>query len=213
MYYCPENRELAVCEPPDIPHWERAALKLSRFSFLVVPLALLAACGGSTSPSLVATASPAGGSQAASAAAKPSAASQASAKPSGPTTFKVGDVIKAGDLQLTVTKVDAPFNSSNQFIKPKNGQFLVVSVSMQNTGTKSTNVSSMLSFELRDDAGQSYTETIVPDAPKPPDGEIAAGDKLAGALSFDVPKGKSYRLYFKNSLFTNGQAIIDLGAH
>jgi len=191
---------------------------------------LVAGCGsGAASPSLVATAAPAQASApastkpaaspssaapAASTAAKPSASSAAPAaapKPSGPTTFKVGDVIKDGDLQVTVTKVQAPFQSTNEFEKPANGQYLVASVSMENTGAKPATVSSMLSFELRDTDGQTYNETIVSSAPKPPDGTIAPGDKLAGGLTFDVPTGKAYRLYFKDNVFSSGQAIIDLG--
>jgi len=208
-------------------------------AFAPLLVVVLAACGSDTSSgtSLVATAAPAQSAPASakpaassgaaapasaaasapsSAAAKPaasSAAPAAAAKPSGPSTFKVGDVIKDGDLQVTVTKVDAPFKTTNEFEKPEKGQFLVASVSMENTGSKPATVSSMLSFELRDSDGQSYNETIVSNAPKPPDGTIAPGDKLAGGLTFDVPTGKSYRLYFKDSLFSSGQAIIDLGAH
>jgi hypothetical protein len=126
----------------------------------------------------------------------------------------VGDVIKVGDgLMYTVVNVKAPFDSGNEFDQPSNGQFMVVQVSLENKTSKSVNVSSALNWELRDDSGQSYTETIVVNAPKPPDGEIAPGDKLAGGLAFDVAKGKGYKLYFKNEIFASGQVIVDLGQH
>lgn len=130
-----------------------------------------------------------------------------------PQVFKVGDLIKVGDLVLTVTGVQAPIKSGNEFIQPAKGRFLVVSILVENHGAKAAAISSIANFELRDDGGQSYTETIVPDASKPPDGEIAPGDKLAGAVSYDVPVARHYRLYFKNAIFASGQVIIDLGQH
>jgi hypothetical protein len=113
----------------------------------------------------------------------------------------------------TVTGVSAPFDPGNEFEKPTNGQFMVVQVLLENKTSKSITVSSFISWSLRDDGGQSYSETIISSAPKPPDGEIAPGDKLAGGLSYDVPKGKDFKLYFKNDIFTNGQVIVDLGQH
>jgi hypothetical protein len=113
----------------------------------------------------------------------------------------------------TVTQVKAPFDSGNEFETPQNGQYLVAYVTLENKTSKSITVSSVISFELRDDTGQSYNETILSAAPKPPDGEIAPGDKLAGGLSYDVPKGKDFKLYFKNDVFASGQVIVDLGQH
>lgn len=143
-----------------------------------------------------------------------SPAAQASKQPKGPTSFRVGDQIKVGNsMLLTATGVQAPVDSGNEFITPKNGQFMTVMVSMQNVSGQPQQVSSIVSFELRDDTGQSYTETFLPDAPKPPDGSIAPNDKLAGGLTYDVPKGKNFKLYYKNNVFSGGQVIIDLGQH
>ena len=127
------------------------------------------------------------------------------------TAFKVGDQVKVGDLILVVSGVTS--SDGTQFEKSKAGQYLIVAVALQNNGTKAATVSSAISFELRDDGGQTYNETILSTAPKPPDGSIAPGDKLAGSLTYDVPKGKSFKLYFKNAIFGSGQTIIDLGSH
>ncbi len=152
------------------------------------------------------------GTKVSSAGSSPSA--QATKALAAPTNFKVGDQIKVGDtIMLTVTQVQAPVDAGNEFINPKNGQFMTVMVSLQNVSTKPQLVSSLINFELRDDSGQSYTETLLPNAPKPPDGSIAPNDKLAGGLTYDVPKGKSFKLYFKNNAFSSGQVIIDLGQH
>jgi hypothetical protein len=127
-------------------------------------------------------------------------------------SFNVGDTIKVGDnLLFKVDSVDS--SAGDQFQTPTKGQYLIVHVTMTNNGKSSVNVSSAISFELRDDTGESFTETILTTAPKPPDGTIAAGDKLAGGLTYDVPKGKTFKLYYKNDVFSGGQVIVNLGAH
>jgi hypothetical protein len=140
----------------------------------------------------------------------PGAASNAPAS----SVFAVGQVIKTGDnLLYTVTSVTAPFISTNEFDVPKNGQFLAVAVTFQNNGSKEVRITGLLSFTLRDGNGQSYDEAFVADAPNPPDGAVAPGDKLAGTLVFDVPKGQHFKLYFTANLFSTGSVVVDLGTH
>lgn len=167
---------------------------------LVVAIASVVACGSDeNSGTKVSSGSP---------------ATQPSKAPAAPTTFKVGDQIKVGNaILLTVSGVQAPVDPGNQYITAKNGQFMTVAVSIQNVSSQPQSVSSAVSFELRDDTGQSYNETFLPNAPKPPDGSIAPNDKLAGGLTYDVPKGKTFKLYFKNNIFGGGQVVIDLGQH
>lgn len=130
--------------------------------------------------------------------------------PSGsPQTFAVGDAIRVGgDLVLRVTGVTS--SPGNEVEHPQHGQFLIVAVSFENQSSQPVAISSALSFDLRDSSGQGFTETIFTAAPKPPDGEIAPHDKLAGALAYDVSHGH-YTLHFKNDLLATGQVIVDLG--
>jgi hypothetical protein len=140
-----------------------------------------------------------------------SSSPRASATPQQ-SVFQVGQAVKVGNSMIfTVTAVQS--SAGTDFEKPQKGQFLVVNVSLQNISSKSQTVSSILSFELRDGSGQSYNETILSTAPKPPDGEIAPNDKLAGGLTFDVPKPQSFKLYFKNDVFGSGAVVVDLGSH
>ena len=141
-----------------------------------------------------------------------SASTSSSAAASQQTVFQVGQTVKVGNVLLfTVTGVQS--SEGTDFEKPGNGQYLIVKVSFQNVSSKSQRVSSMLSFDLRDGSGQSYNETFLTSAPKPPDGEIAPNDKLAGGLTYDVPMHQSFKLYFKNDVFSGGAVVVDLGAH
>ena len=95
------------------------------------------------------------------------AGSTGSSQAATPSTFAIGDTIKVGDNMLfTVTGVKDNVASGNEFETAKNGQFLVAAVSLQNKGTKASTISSLVSFELRDDTGQSYTETVISSAPR-----------------------------------------------
>lgn len=126
--------------------------------------------------------------------------------------FQVGQTVKVGNtLLFTVTGVQS--SGGTEFETPQNGQYLIVDVAFQNVSSQSQSVSSILSFELRDGTGQSYNETILTSAPKPPDGDIAPNDKLAGGLTYDVPKGQTFKLYFKNDVFASGAVVVDLGSH
>jgi hypothetical protein len=168
---------------------------------LVIALAAAAGCGSNENSSIKVSSGSSPG-------------TRATQAPAAPASFKVGDQINVGNtMLLAVTQIQAPVNSGNQFLSPKSGQFMKVMVSLQNVSSKPEDVSSAISFEMRDDSGQSYTETLLPDAPKPPDGWIAPNNKLTGGLTYDVPKGKNYKLYYKNKVFNSGQVIIDLRQH
>jgi uncharacterized protein DUF4352 len=136
------------------------------------------------------------------------------ASPATTSVFTVGQTIKLGDnLMYTVTSVTAPYVSTNQFDVSKNGQFLAVAVTFQNNGAKEVRISGLISFSLRDGNGQSYDEAFVADAPNPPDGAVAPGDKLAGTLVFDVPKNQHFKLYYTANIFSSGSVVVDLGTH
>ena len=134
--------------------------------------------------------------------------------PDGPKTFEPGQTIRSGDnLLLTVSAATVKADSGNPYITPGPGNiYLLVPVAFDNQGAKPVNVSSFTSFELHDETGQQYTETVLPDQPNPPDGMIAPKDKLAGTLIYAVPAGKAYRLYFKGDIFGSGQVSVDLGS-
>lgn len=73
-----------------------------------------------------------------------------------PETYAVGEPITMGDLSLTVNGVSSPEGS--QFAKPSDGnRFIVVDLSLTNTGSQAANASTMLQMKLKDATGQQYT--------------------------------------------------------
>ncbi|MGH7746940.1 MAG: DUF4352 domain-containing protein [Candidatus Dormibacteria bacterium] len=169
---------------------------MKRLLFGAIALIALAACGESTNAGTAVT--------------SPAAGATAAAQPTSAPTFKVGDQIKVGGSLLysvTSAKVVQP----GEFDPAPTGEYLAVAVAFTNQGASPVDVSSMVSFSLRDANGQTYNETIITGQPNAPDGEIAAGDKLAGTLIYDAPKGGDLKLYFKNDIFSGGAVVVDLG--
>jgi len=138
--------------------------------------------------------------------------SSASTGPATATTASLGKVVTAADVQLTVTNVEAPFSSNDQFLKPKNGQFLVASVHLKNIGDRDLPAGSVLTFQLRDSDGTAYNEATVPGAPKPPDRVLPSGGQIDGGLAYDVPVGKRFELCFTSVKLTT-PLIVDLGTY
>ncbi len=123
-------------------------------------------------------------------------------------TFKVGDVVTVGtDWQVTVNTVKT--STGDNFDQPKSENiFLEASVTLKNISSQAQTVSSLVSWTLKDAAGQAYTESIVINAPKPPDGSVAAGDKLTGTLSYEVPQSqKQFELAFSPDIVSSDQTI------
>jgi F0F1-type ATP synthase membrane subunit c/vacuolar-type H+-ATPase subunit K len=124
--------------------------------------------------------------------------------------FKVGDQVKVGDT-FVVTVNSVKTSKGDQFIKPKSGNtFLVVDVTIKNASKSEQNISSLLNFEIKDSAGQKYTETILSDV-TPPDGKIEAGGLLKGQMPYEVSSSQhDFVFSFQADITSSGQTIWDL---
>ena len=118
--------------------------------------------------------------------------------------------MKVGDT-FVVTVNSVKTSKGDQFIKPKSGNtFLVVDVTIKNASKAEQNVSSLLSFEMKDGTGQKYTETILSDL-TPPDGKIEAGGLLKGQMPYEVPSSQhDFTFSFQADITSSGQTIWDL---
>lgn len=143
-----------------------------------------------------------------------SAPTQASQPTTAPTqansgTHKIGETVTIDNWDAVVNS--AKISTGGQFDTPQHSGdvFLEISVSVTNNTGKAQTFSSLLSFTLKDSSGQKYDETIVTDAPSTPDGNVAAGGKLKGTISYEVPKDtKSFELDFSPDPFGSTDVAV-----
>lgn len=124
----------------------------------------------------------------------------------------IGDTVKLGDWQIKVNKLTDPVKPSNEFMTPKAGtRFVAVNATVSNKSSKAETVSSLVCFDLRDKEGQKFDPALSGEGAQL-DGEVPAGGKLKGNVTFEVPtsvKG-DLELHFKCDLLSSGSAIISL---
>lgn len=127
--------------------------------------------------------------------------------------FNVGETIKIGTLELTVNEVMYPMG--DQFNKPSAGRrFLAVDLTIENKGTSATNISTLLQMWVKDSTSQKFTVDLMATmAAKgtPPDGELAAGEKVRGQVGFQVPENATGLVFvFDADVFSAGKILIAL---
>lgn len=128
----------------------------------------------------------------------------------GAETYNIGDSAKAGDLVFTVNSVRV--DEGSDLLKPAEGNiYYIVDVTVENTGSQSETVSSLLMFKLLDSDGYSYDITFGPETKGQLDGEVSPGRKLRGELVFEIPKdAKGLELEIDPTLFEGDQIIFSL---
>lgn len=127
--------------------------------------------------------------------------------------FKVGDIVRRGDLEAAVLSVNADYAPNNDYIRPDAGnKFVGVELQVKNTGTESETLSTLLQFKLRDASNAQYDIDVfgVPD-PRFPDGELAAGDTNRGWIGFEVPDDAGgLKFVFDADVFGEGRITWEL---
>lgn len=128
------------------------------------------------------------------------------------TAFLVGDLVSLGDWQLKVHEVIDPFESTNEFFEPDEGnRWVAVDVEVTNTSSEPTSVSSLMCFELMDGDNRAYDVTITGESTSSMDGDVAPGGSRRGTVEFEVPNGADeLALNFNCELFSSTTATIEL---
>ncbi len=127
---------------------------------------------------------------------------------SGPEIFAVGDSVNMGDLTFTVNSVR--FDGGSEFFGPEDGErWLAIDCTLQNRGDDSTNLSSLLMFELVDEEHYKKDMAIFAETKGSLDGELGAGRTLRGEIAFSVGEAETgWELIFEPNVFGRGQAIF-----
>lgn len=128
-------------------------------------------------------------------------------------TYNVGDVIAMGTTNLTVNEVLYP--AGDDFNKPNAGyKFLVVDITIENTGATAISVSTLLQMSVKDASGQKFDVDLmasVASGGTSPDGEIAPGEKLRGQVGFQVPENATGLVFvFDADVWGSGKVFVAL---
>lgn len=174
---------------------------------LAVLLLVSLACGGSTSPALVATSVPP--------AVSGSEPTATQAAPASPQTYNVGDVVTIGDHALVVVGWEVV--PGDDFNKPEAGKkFIAVDLLIINKSQSAMSFSTLLQMSLKDDTGQKYdVDFMASSAAKGGsiDGELAPGERVRGKVGFQIPENaQGLQFVFDADVFGTGKLFVNLGS-
>lgn len=123
--------------------------------------------------------------------------------------FNVGETAKVNNTKMvinSVTKIDKECSfewegKCESYTEPENDYFLLVDLTVENIGSETLSISSLMSFDLKDNNGEKGSLSFMLDAVKSSlDGDVMAGDKLKGQIAFDVKDSDVYYFYYSDSL-------------
>lgn len=133
------------------------------------------------------------------------------------TEFEFDEVAIVNDTQISInsaTKItsecsweyDGECMSENT---PDNDYFLVIDVTIVNNSDEELSISSMISFNLKDETGEqaSYawlTESVTSQL----DDSIMPGDTLKGQIAYDVNESDYYYFYYQDSLLDDNIKFV-----
>ena len=128
--------------------------------------------------------------------------------------FEIGDIIQVGDLKLTVNEFT--FTNGNDVFQPDPGKrFAYVDMTIENTGSSSASISTLMQMELKDSTGLSYDvdfSALTASDLSSIDGEIVPGEKTRGIAGFQVGNdANGFQFVFEPGLFSSGKVFVNLG--
>ena len=126
--------------------------------------------------------------------------------------YAVGDTVKMGDLQFTLNGVR--YEKGSEYWAPDEGtKWLVFDCILENKGSESEVISSLMMFKLYDADSYSKEIAMADNLKGSLDGELGAGRKMAGEVAFTVDEDESaWEFVFEPQVFGFGQAIYDISA-
>lgn len=123
--------------------------------------------------------------------------------------FKMGETAKVNNTKMvinSVTKIDKECafewgGKCESYTEPENDYFLLIDLTVENIGSETLSISSLISFDLKDSNGEKGSLSYMLDAVKSSlDGDVMAGDRLKGQIAFDVKDSDVYYFYYSDSL-------------
>jgi hypothetical protein len=119
--------------------------------------------------------------------------------------YEVGDTISGDGFKITLNSAEN-VSSDSYGDSADNDFFLVLDVTIENTGNDEANVSSFISISLRGSDSYDYDQSYFVDTKGSLDGSIRAGGTLRGQVAYDVPSLNFYEFNYSHNAFT-GEAV------
>jgi len=124
-----------------------------------------------------------------------------------PKTFVVGDTVDLNGLEITIA--DAKFVQASEYSPAEQGKVLQMNVNVTNNKDDKAFIDNT-EFNLYDAEGNSLDFYYGGDG-LDLSGDVNAGKKMSGTLTFDVPESDSYELIYEPSFsWTDEQVTWDI---
>lgn len=129
-------------------------------------------------------------------------------------TFTIGDTADFDGIQVTLSSAVLS-DGDGQYLTPDDGKyFLILTFSIDNQSDEDISVSSLASFEAYCDDTSINEDLLGQQAPEANglgqlDGDVAAGKKMNGVISYEVPQDFStFEVRFTPSFWKNNEAVF-----
>lgn len=128
-------------------------------------------------------------------------------------SYKVGDTVEVDKHLVTLREFKDDVESENEFIKPDEGnKFIQIEMEIENQSDKKSNVSTILQMTLKDKDGIKYNQKSLGSSSGQLDGDLLAGDKVRGFISYEVPQDFSGgRFIYEPSFLSQDSIVFELG--
>lgn len=129
-----------------------------------------------------------------------------------PSVYSIGDTAESNGVKVTL--VNAETGHGSQYLTPSAGNiFVTLEFEIENDSSSDINVSSIASFEAYCD-DYSVTESITAVALSDKstlDGNVAAGKKMNGVISYEVPEDwQNLEVTFSPSFWSNHSVTFEV---
>lgn len=133
--------------------------------------------------------------------------SKSADKEEAPKEFKLGETVKVGDVQLTVSQ--AQNQSPDQYSETKNNNVIVFDITAVNKGTDSAFIDDTeFNLYINDEKVESYYGDEMGIS-----GDLNKGKTLKGQIFFDAPKGQQLELIYEPSFSWNDTEVVFKGTN
>jgi hypothetical protein len=119
----------------------------------------------------------------------------------------VGAMAVSGPFEVTLLAVEDPVVPDDEIFGPDPGnRFVGVELELRNTSSEVQSFSSLLSAEVVDGLGQSWTPSLFAVSDRSQlDGDVPAGESRRGWIGFEVPEASTgLRLFINAEVFGGG---------